>query len=99
MTNLHLSPKVQTIQTMYVQRNNEARSRKACFREKAVSIKYSVCVSVGLVTQLAKRGSPSELSSVACTVPFFPITSLKARFSEQCYEHKTCVLIFSTMFV
>jgi hypothetical protein len=38
-----------------VSRNIESRSRKYCFRGKAISIAYSECVSVALVIQHAKR--------------------------------------------
>jgi hypothetical protein len=51
---------------MYASRNIEARLRKQCCREKAILITYSVCVSVVLVTQHAKRMLQILLSSVAC---------------------------------
>ena len=51
---------------MYVQRNIEARSRNHCCCGKAVSIPYSVCVSVALVIEHAKRMRRTILSSVAC---------------------------------
>jgi hypothetical protein len=40
---------------LYVPRNNEARSRYHCCYVKAVSIRYSKCVSVALVIQHALR--------------------------------------------
>jgi hypothetical protein len=50
---------------MYVQTNTMARSRDHCCRGKAVIITYSVCVSVVLVMQHAKRMRRIILSAVA----------------------------------
>jgi hypothetical protein len=50
---------------MCVKLNNEARSRNHCCRGKEISITYSECVSVPIVTQHAKRMRRIILSSVA----------------------------------
>jgi len=52
-------------------RNNEARSRNHCYRGKAISIRYSECVSVALFSQHAKCMLRIMLSFVAClAVPY-----------------------------
>jgi hypothetical protein len=57
---------------MYVCRNTEARSRNHCCSGKAISITFSGCVSVVLVTQHAKRMRRIILSCVVClAVPCF----------------------------
>jgi hypothetical protein len=57
-------------------RNIEWRSRNYCWCRKALSIAYSECVSVALVTQHAKRMSRIILSSVTClAVPYFSTAS------------------------
>ena len=55
-----------TRQTMYVQRNTEARWRNRCCIGKAISIAYSECVFVALFIQHAMRMRPVILSSVEC---------------------------------
>ena len=47
-------------------RNTGARSRNHCCSGKAISITYSECVSVALVTQRATRMRRIILPSVAC---------------------------------
>ena len=49
--------------------NIKARSCYSCCSGKAVSITYSECVSVVLVTKHAKRMRHVILSSVACLAP------------------------------
>jgi hypothetical protein len=58
---------------MHVQRNFQARSRNHCCREKAISITYSVCVSVALIVQHIKRMRSITLPFVACpALPHYP---------------------------
>ena len=60
---------------MYVQRNNEARSRILRCR-RAISVTYSKCVFVALGIRREKRMRHIILSSVAClAVHYFHITS------------------------
>jgi hypothetical protein len=57
---------------MYVERNNEARSRNHCCREKAISIIYSECLFVALGIHHAMLMHRIILSSVACpALPYF----------------------------
>ena len=53
-------------QAMYIQRNNEVRSRNHFCSEQAVSITYSECVTVALVIQHAKTMRNISMFSVAC---------------------------------
>jgi hypothetical protein len=59
-------------------RNIEVRSHTNCYRGKAISITYSECVSVALVTQHTKRMRRVIVSSVArLAVPYFSTLSHK----------------------
>jgi hypothetical protein len=59
-------------------RNTETLSCNHCCHGKAIIITYSVCVSVALVTQHAKRMRRIILSSVASpAVPYFSTLSHK----------------------
>jgi hypothetical protein len=56
--------------------NTEAHSHNHCCRGKAVSVTYSECVSVALVTVDDMRVHRIILSSVAClAVPYFSTLS------------------------
>jgi hypothetical protein len=86
-----------TRQAMYVLRNNEARSRNNWCLGKAVSITYSECVSVALVTQHANRKPRIILSSVACpAVQYLSALSNKRHdFREKKLFNIKCVFWFS----
>jgi len=68
-------------QAMYIQRNNEVRSRNHFCSEQAIT--YSKCVTVALVIQHTKTMRNISLFSVACVgyTMFFRIISHTARFS------------------
>ena len=57
--------KIQTRQAVYVQCNTEASLCNHCSRGKAISITYSGCVFVALISQHARR-MRHTMSSVAC---------------------------------
>ena len=68
---------------------------------KAISITYSVCVSVALVIRHAMRVRLIVICGLAgCTI-FFPQYLINGTIfgSKNFFEHKMCVLIFSTTFV
>jgi hypothetical protein len=63
--------------------------------EKQLSITYSECVSVALVTQHAKRTHRIILSSVACpAVPYYLINGMIFGGGGGIIEHKTSVFDF-----
>ena len=65
---------------MYIERDNEARSCSHFCNGKAVSIKYSECVSIALVIQHAVRMPNIILSSVPCAaLPYFSALFHKRR--------------------
>jgi len=88
---------------MCVQRNIEARSRNHCCRGKGMSITYSECVSVVLVTQHAVRMRFILLSSMTCVaVLSFSTLSRKQHDlrGKNVSEGKMCLFcFFPTTFV
>jgi hypothetical protein len=82
-------------QTIYLKPNIEARSRNHCYRGRAISIAYSVCVFVDLVSQHAMRMRHVVMFGLPRPTIFFQT----AQFSEKITEHKMCVWIFSKNFV
>jgi hypothetical protein len=59
-------------------RDNEARSCNCCCSGKAISVRYSECVSVALIIRHAKHMCRIVLSSVAClAAPYFTTLSHK----------------------
>ena len=72
---------------MHVQLNTEARSCKHCCHGKAISITYSECVFVALVTQHAMRMRSTVLSSVDfVAVPyFFTLSHKRYDFQEKSF--------------
>jgi len=81
----------------------EPRSRNRCCSGKAISITYSECMSLALVSQNAKRMRHIILSSVACPgVQYFSTLSHQRhdfRKRKKFAEREMCVLIFATTFV
>jgi hypothetical protein len=81
-------------------RNIYARSRNNCYRGRAISVTYSVCVSVALVIQHTKRMChivPCDLSDSRIPFPHYLINGT-VFFKKEVTEHITCVLILSTNF-
>jgi len=67
-------------------RNNEAWSRKSCYRWKEISIAYFECVCVALTVQVAERIRHIILIFVTClTLPhfFFPLYLIKGTVFEK----------------
>jgi len=64
-----------TRQAMSVERNSEARSRNHCCLGKPITITYSLCVSVALVTQHAKRMRRIAIRDLSSSdiFPLYPI--------------------------
>ena len=104
---------IETWEAIYVQWNNEARSRNRCCRgkQKVLHICVWVCVYVhgrgrmctcariALLIQYAKRRRHTVcgFSGSAIIFPRYLITDTSLR--KKFTEHKTCVLIFSTDFI
>ena len=92
----------QWTRTTYVLVRAEGRSRNHCYSGKAISITYSECVFVALVTQHARRIRRIILTSGPVWLcDNFSILSHKQQDirGEKITEHKMRVLIFSTAFV
>jgi hypothetical protein len=86
---------------MYVQRENEARSRSHRSHGKAISITYYERLFVALFMQHEKRMFRFILSSVASLAPshFSTLSHKRPDFRKEVIEHKICVLIFFATFV
>ena len=77
-------------------RNSEGRSCHQCCRAKAISITYSKCVSVTLITKHTKYITVSYCHVSCLALPHFSTLSHKWHdFWEERYWKNTCVLIFS----
>ena len=80
--------------------NIEKLGPKLCCRENPVSILYSKFVFLALVIQREKRIHHTILSSVACPsqnmLPHYHIYGMI--FGKKVFDHKMCVLSFSTNF-
>jgi hypothetical protein len=90
-SNLTLPTFYKAREGMYVKRSIEPRSRNHCYRGKAISVKYSECVSVAIVIQqingmrvIAIRGLSSH------TIPFHIISLNRTIFGEKLLNIK-CV--------
>jgi len=71
---------------MYVNVNNEARSRNHCCCEKAISITYSEC-DCSLIYPKCEAQAPyySVSCSLSASTIYFNIIPLTARLSEKSY--------------
>jgi hypothetical protein len=89
-----------TRQAMYVQRNIEVPSRNHYCRRKAISITYSGCVSVALVTQHANSMCHITSFVASLALPYLFTLDHKRHYIREKKPLKTkCVLIFSTTLV
>ena len=81
---------------MYLQRNNELRSRNSCCLGKAISITYSEWVYVPSVVQHAKYMRLIILSSIECLgLSYFSKLSHEGHnFRKKNAEHKMSVFLF-----
>jgi hypothetical protein len=84
-------------EAMCVQRNTEARSCNYSCRGQTINITYTECVFVPLSIQCAMRMRHIVVCGLFRSTVSFHIISKKARFKKKVIEHKTCVLIFSTI--
>ena len=86
-----------TRQAVSEERDSEARSRNYSCRGDPITITYSWCVSVALVTQHAKRVCRIILLSATCPA-LLNISTLSHKWHDfrgkKVTEHKMCVLIF-----
>jgi len=84
---------------VHIRFNIEGISPNHCCCGKVISIIYSQCVSVALITQHAERIRPVVLSSaVYLAVQYFPTLSHKRHdFRENVNKHKRRASIFSTI--
>jgi len=74
--------------------NNVTFRRNHCCRGKAISITYSECVFVALVTQHEKRMRSVMLSVTCPAVPYFSALShINGTILGKEVEQKMCVLI------
>ena len=90
-----------TTQAMHVWHNNEACFVDNCSRGKSISITYSQCVSVALVTQHETRMRRTMLPSVAWSaLPCFSTLShTRYNLPKNVFWLETCALIFYKTFV
>ena len=88
-------------QAKWYKRNFEAPSCNYFFCGTVISITYSECASVALVSQHAKRMRPIILScDLSGSTIFSTLTHKRRDFrGKKIIEQKMCVLILSTDFV
>jgi hypothetical protein len=87
-------------QAKWYKRNFEARSCNYFFCGTVISITYSECVSVALVSQQTKRMRPIILlCDLSGSTIFSTLTHKRQDFREKITEQNMCVLILSTDFV
>ena len=79
--------------------NNEALSCNNYCSGKAISITYSECESVALVTQHAIRMRHIVICGLSGSTIFYTLSHKRHDFQKKVTEHKMCVLIFCTTFV
>ena len=78
-----------TRQAISIRRNTEALSNKHCCSGKAISVKYSECVSAASVTQHAKPMRHIILSLVCLAIQLFTTLFHKRHdFRNKVIEHK-----------
>jgi hypothetical protein len=84
---------------MHVKCNNDPQMHNHCCSIKAVSIRYSECVSVALVIQHAKRMRRVIFSSVACLfLPYISTYFINGTILGKKLLRINCLLNFPTTF-